>query len=138
VEFGVDLAHPVHAVVVGVHGADLFDGGLISTRAQRRGPGLGRVVVGRGDVQRGADLIGPDLMSIAVAERDYLMCGRSSSAAKKAEADFRMALARRSSRTSRASSARRWAWSVVVPGRSPASTSAWVTQLRSVSRLMPS
>src|SRR5690606_34461406 len=39
---------------------------------------------------------------------------------------------------SRSSSASRVASSVVVPGRCPSSTSAWMTQLRSVSGLMPS
>jgi uncharacterized membrane protein YbhN (UPF0104 family) len=44
----------------------------------------------------------------------------------------------RSSRFSRSSSISRCASSVVVPGRTPPSISAWVTQLRSVSGLMPS
>lgn len=44
----------------------------------------------------------------------------------------RIAFAQRSSRLSRSSSANRAASLVVVPGRSPASTSAWVTQFRSV------
>ena len=65
-------------------------------------------------------------------------CGRSSSAAKKADALRKIALARRSSRTSRSSSAKRWASLVVVPGRSPASISACWTHPRSVSGLIPS
>jgi hypothetical protein len=63
---------------------------------------------------------------------------RSSSAAKKADADFRIAFARRNSRTSRSSSVIRAAASVVVPGRVPASTSACATQPRNVSGLIPS
>jgi hypothetical protein len=62
--------------------------------------------------------------------------GRSSSA-KKADALFKIAFARRSSRTSRSSSASRVASSVVVPARWPSSISAWMTQLRNVSALMP-
>src|SRR5699024_290879 len=64
--------------------------------------------------------------------------GRSSSAAKKANADFRISLARRSSRFFFSSSARRSASVVVCPGFSPLSTWAWRTQARRVSELMPS
>ena len=64
--------------------------------------------------------------------------GRSSAAAKKVDAERRIAFARRSSRTSRSSSPSRAASAAVVPGRASASTSAWVTQPRSVSGLIPS
>ena len=47
-----------------------------------------------------------------------------SSAAKKADADFRIAFARRNSRTSRSNSATRAAVSVEIPGRSPESISS--------------
>ena len=65
-------------------------------------------------------------------------CGRSSSAAKKADALRKIALDRRSSLTSRSSSANRAASDAVVPARSPASTSAWLTHPRNVSGLIPS
>jgi DNA-binding CsgD family transcriptional regulator len=63
--------------------------------------------------------------------------GRSSSAAKKADADRKIAFARRSSRLSRSNCMIFSASLVLVPGRSPASTSACVTQPRSVSALIP-
>ena len=69
---------------------------------------------------------------------DYLLGGRSSSAAKKADADRRIAFVRRHSRFSRSSCANRCASEVVAPGRVPTSTSAWVTHPRNVSGLMPS
>ncbi|OHV28898.1 hypothetical protein BBK14_17330 [Parafrankia soli] len=61
-----------------------------------------------------------------------------SSAAKKADADFRISFARRSSRFSRSSSASRAATSVGTPAFVPASTSAFATQTRSVSGEIPS
>src|SRR5690606_19731766 len=57
---------------------------------------------------------------------------------KNADAVRKISFARRNSRTSRSSSVIRVCSAVVVPGRSPASTSAWVTQLRRVSGLIPS
>src|SRR5690606_22377964 len=133
-----DLAHPVHAIVVGAHLPDPGGGGLVGARAQRRSPVLGRVVGGRGGLQHLADRLDPEFLPVQVDVGHYLVCGRSSSAAKKADADLRIALARRSSRFSRSSSAIVRAWSVVVPGRVPSSISAWLTQLRRVSRLTPS
>ena len=56
---------------------------------------------------------------------------------EKAVEVFRISLARRSSRTSRSSSASRCASSVVVPGRTPPSISAWRTQFRSASGCTP-
>ena len=52
-------------------------------------------------------------------------CGRSSSAAKKADAAFKIPLARLSSAFSRLSLFSSADSSLVVPGRAPASTSAW-------------
>ena len=63
--------------------------------------------------------------------------GRSSSAAKKADALFKIAFARRSSRTSRSSSASRVASSVVVPGRRPVSISSSATHRDIVARETP-
>lgn len=104
VEFGMDLAHPVDAVVVGVDLGDRLGGGRVGTRAQRRWSVLGRVVGAWGDLQGVADRLDPELVLVCIDVVDYLVCGRSSSAAKKAEADFRIMLARRSSRFSRSSS----------------------------------
>ncbi len=67
-----------------------------------------------------------------IDEADYLGSRGSSSRAKKADAAFRMSFARRSSRFSRSNSAIRSASGVVVPGRTPWSTSAWFTHSRSV------
>src|SRR5699024_7578115 len=77
-------------------------------------------------------------MLVLVDERHDQRCGRSGSAATKAEADFRIAFARRSSCTSFSSSARRSASLVVVPGRWPSSISACTTQFLRVSGLIPS
>ena len=60
-------------------------------------------------------------------------CGRSSSAAKKADAVFRIALARLSSAFSRLSLLSSADSSVDTPGREPPSISAWRTHLRTVS-----
>jgi hypothetical protein len=59
--------------------------------------------------------------------------GRSSSAAKKADAAFRIAFARLSSAISRFSRRTSADSCDVVPARSPASTSAWRTHCRTVS-----
>ena len=61
---------------------------------------------------------------VVLCRAEELLCGRSSSAAKNADADFKIAFARRSSRSSRTSAAIRSASPVEVPGRWPASTSA--------------
>ncbi len=92
---------------------------------KRSGPG--GVVAARGDLHAGvlqhsADRLDPNLAPIdhvgamIVDVGHYLLVGRSSSAAKKAAEVFKMWLARRSSRTSRSSSASRCASLVVVPG----------------------
>jgi transposase InsO family protein len=65
-----------------------------------------------------------------VDESDYFFGRPSSSVAKKIDAALRMSLARRSSRFSRSSSAMRCASTLEVPGRCPASISAWATQPR--------
>ena len=59
--------------------------------------------------------------------------GRSSSAAKKADAVFKIALALRNSEFSRFNRFSSADSSVEVPGRAPASTWAWRTHLRTVS-----
>src|SRR3954449_12809720 len=137
-QLGVHLLRAVHREIVLVHPANVLKNRLVGQGALRRWPALGGVVGLRGDLQLLADRLDPELVFVFVDVADGQREGRSSSAAKKADALFRMAFARRSSRTSRSSSASRLASSVVVPGRVPSSISAWVTQLRSVSGLMPS
>ena len=67
---------------------------------------------------------------MGVNERDHHLSGRSSSAAKKADADFKIALARRSSRFSDSNSPILARSAVVVPATAPSSMSAWRTHLR--------
>src|SRR5699024_11751508 len=81
--------------------------------------------------QRSTDRLDAELMPVLVDVLHDQRCGRSSSAAKKAEADLRIELALRSSRTSFSSSTRRWDSLVVVPGRCPSSPSACTTQFLS-------
>ncbi|MFJ9760568.1 hypothetical protein [Streptomyces sp. NPDC101149] len=71
-----------------------------------------------------------ELLLVLVDVGDLHRNGRSSSAEKRADADFRIAFARRSSLTSRSSSATRAASVLVVPGRLLSSVSACLTQLR--------
>ena len=74
---------------------------------------------------------------VLVDERHYLGSRGSSSRAKKADAALRISFARRSSRFSRSNSAIRSASFVVTPERRPPSTSAWWTQFRYDSGLIP-
>src|SRR4029453_7827250 len=74
---------------------------------------------------------------VLVDVSDHLLGRRSSSAPKKAAADFRISFARRSSRFSRSSVLSRSRSSLVIPGRSPSSVSALRTHLRSVSAETP-
>jgi len=59
---------------------------------------------------------------VLLDERHYRWCGRSSSAAKKAEAAFRISFARRNSAFSRLNRLISAPASVVTPSRSPEST----------------
>jgi hypothetical protein len=149
VQLGVNLPGAVDTKVGLVGGLDVLDQLGVADRACRGWPGLGGVVAARGDLhagflQRGTDRLDPDLapidhvVAMGVDVGDYLVVGRSSSAAKKAEAVLKMWLVRRSSRFSRSSSASRSASLVVVPGRRPPSISACRTQPRKVSRCIPS
>ena len=72
---------------------------------------------------------------VAADERDHLVWGRSSSAAKKADATFKISLARRSSAASRFSRLISACSADAVPGRCPAPASARRTHLHSVSAL---
>jgi len=69
---------------------------------------------------------------VSIDEFDDQCCGRSSSAAKKADASFRISFALRSSRFSERSFLISADSTLVVPGRVPASTSAFLTQLWTV------
>src|SRR3954447_21688771 len=143
VQLRVHLSGAVDTEVVRVHLLDHRSGRRVGQRPRRGRPGLGRVVGARGDlhsgvVQHRADWLDPEAPLVLVDELDDHFSRRSSSAwAKNADAVLRISFARRSSRFARSNSAIRAASSVVVPGRTPSSISAWVTQLRSVSGLMP-
>src|SRR5690625_1692320 len=92
----------------------------------------------RGNLQYFADRLDPVSIPMLIDIGVYDFSLRSSSAwAKKALAVRRMSLARRSSLFSRSSSFRRCASAVVVPGRSPASTSARLTHSSSVCGTQP-
>ena len=91
-----------------------------------------------GILEHGADRLDPEPFLVPVDIVDDYRRGRSSSAAKKADADFKISFARRSSRFSRSSWASRSATSLGTPGRVPASTSAFATHTRSVSGEIPS
>src|SRR4051794_7824039 len=137
------LPGAVDTEVLGVHPLDDLGGRRVGDRPRRGRPRPVRVVAARGDLDAGlgegaADRLDPVFELVLIDVGDDQREGRSSSAAKKADALFKIAFARRSSRFSRSRSASRVASSVVVPGRWPWSTSAWRTQLRSVSALMPS
>src|SRR5699024_4035812 len=142
-QLSVELFRAVDAEVLRVHAADLDQQLLVPDRPFRGWSGLEGVVGARRDLgarcgERAADRLDAELVLVLVDELHDQRCGRSSSAAKKAEADLKIALARRSSRTSFSSSASRSASLVVVPGRWPSSISACTTQFLRVSGLIPS
>jgi hypothetical protein len=93
----------------------------VGDRPRRGRAGFGGVVGGRSDLGAGlgedsADRLDSVLLLVLLDVGDLRVEGRSSSAAKKAEALFTIAFARRSSRTSRSSSVILTRSSVVVPG----------------------
>ena len=101
-------------------------------------PRSGVVVAARGDLaavlgEHGADRLDPEHPTVLVDEVDKNPRGRSSSAAKKADADFKISFARRSSAFSFFSSRISASSSLVFPGRCPPSISARRTHLRRVS-----
>lgn len=141
--FGIDLQDAVHAVVVVMDGGDLLAQFPITCRTGRFRVGLGGAIGARRDrdvgvFQRIADRLDAVFTRVSVDRFDLHLCGRSNSAAKKAEACLKIVFARRSSLTSRSSSARRDESSLVVPGRRPSSTSARLTHVRSASGWAPS
>ena len=120
-------------IVVVLRDDDPFQG-LIPQRPRRRRAGSRLVIAGRGEFaaqlsELGANRLDPVLVLVPVDELDDQRCGRSSSAAKKAEAAFRISFARRNSLFSAFSFRSSADSSPVTPGRCPASTSAFRTQL---------
>src|SRR5699024_3297944 len=119
-----------------VRGADIDDQLGVPDGTRRGRTLLGGVVRARGDLyagvlQDGTDRLDPEPVAMRIGVVDhhhgghpYLILRSSSAAAKKAALVFRISLARRSSRTSRSSSAMRVVSSVVAPGRTPPSISA--------------
>ena len=85
-----------------------------------------------------ADGLDSELLTVLIDVVDHHLCGRSSSAAKKAEALFKIALARRSSLFSCSSSEMRCLSAVVTPPMIPSSISAWATQAFTLSVPYPS
>ena len=84
---------------------------------------LGGVVGARSHLQGSADGLDSEFPAVAVDVVDDHFCGRSSSAAKKADADLRIALARRSSRFSCSNALILARPSLEVPAFRPSSTS---------------
>src|SRR5699024_4955269 len=143
VEHDMHLPGSERIVVVRVDSTDLLFQDLV-TFLPARGWALFAGIVGTrsdlhaGSARRGTDRFDSEFVLMLVDELDDYFEGRSSSAAKTAEADFKIWLARRSSRFSFSRSLIRWASAVVVPGRSPVSTWSWLTQDRNVSGFTPS
>ena len=134
VKHHVHLAGPQHRVVVLVDPGYLRLEGLVAQAPGARRPATAGVVGARGDLDSGAsehlaDRLDSELLLLGLDVLADQRDGRSSSAAKKADALFRIALALRSSRTSFSSSLIRCASSVVVPGLRPPSTWAFLTQV---------
>ena len=127
----MDFAGAVDAEIVGMHGADLTEDlagtdhpwRLDSARTQV-GSYRGRSDLGGRIAQCRTDRIDSVFIAVSRDELHDQRCGRSISAAKKAEACFKIVFARRSSRFSRSNAAMRSASSLVVPGRTPPSISA--------------
>src|SRR5690606_20517471 len=93
-------------------------------------------VGGWGQLHNTADGLDPEPIPESVHEHDQLL-GPSSSAAKNAEAAFKISLARRSSRFSRSKPLRRSRSSELNPGFRPSSISTRRTHLRTVSAVGP-
>jgi hypothetical protein len=120
-----------------VHPADLSGESLRQVRSEGRLPGLDRVIARWSDLQRPADRLDPEFLTVRIHDPAHLLGCGSSSRATKAEAAFKISFALRSSLLSRSSSLIRCASALVMPGRSPSSTSALRTHLRSVSEPTP-
>jgi hypothetical protein len=119
VQLGMHLSDSVNAVVALVDSANLLDHHRIADRSSRQRPGLRRVVGNWDDRQLCADRLDHQPVPMRIDELDHLLCGRSSSAAKKADAVFKIAFERRNSRFSRSNSRMRFASVVLTPARPP-------------------
>lgn len=125
---------------LGTTGRDQF---RVPQHAFRGPPRDGLIEGGRGDLdpvlgEHATDRLDPDLLPVIIDEVDQNLVGRSSSAAKEAEAAFTISLARRSSGTSFFSALIAAISSLVLPGRTPPSTSACRIHLRNDSvEVMP-
>ena len=106
----VHLAHPVDAVVLGMDPLDLLQEQDVS-QGPRGGWSCLRGAVAHVEVMNPHSVARrvrqmastEELIAVFVDERDHLVVGRSSSAAKKAEAALRISFARRASASSRLS-----------------------------------
>src|SRR6266511_2264983 len=114
-----ELLGAIHLEVLIPDPADLDLELGVTDRAGRRRPLLVGVVGGRCDLQHLADRLDTELLPVGVDEPGHFGRRGSSSLAKKAEAALRIWLARRSSRTSRSSSAIRCRSAVGTPRRRP-------------------
>lgn len=85
------LARPIHPEIRPPQLLERRGHRRVAARPRRRGPGLGAVVGRRGDRQLTPDRLDPELFAVSVDERDHHRRGRSSSAAKKAEAALKIA-----------------------------------------------
>ena len=99
------LADAVTGVVVGVDALQRCGDRRIADGPGRGRPGFERIVGARRNARGGVcqcphDRLDAELLAVVVDEGDDYRCGRSSSAAKKAEARFRISLARRDSANS--------------------------------------
>ena len=99
------LPGPVAAVVLVVPGHDQLFDRLIAQHPRGRLPPARLVVRRRGEfaTQLGkldTNRLDPELLPVPIDEFDDQRCGRSSSAAKKTDAAFKISFARRNSRTS--------------------------------------
>src|SRR5699024_8946024 len=93
----------------------------VTLRPRRRGPLLGNPIGVRGDptavlTQHPADRLGPETLLMSADECHYFFDWRSSSAPKKADADFKISLARRNSLFSRSRRFIRSRLSLLSPG----------------------
>ena len=104
VQLGVDLADPVDRVVSRMDVLDHCCGRRVGDGPRRGRSGPVGVVAARADLQVPADHLDPERRLVLVDERDDHRDGRSSSAAKKADAPRKIALDQRNSFTSRSSS----------------------------------
>src|SRR5690606_6921576 len=140
----VHLADSVDAVVRLVQSGDLGAEQLVREPSRRGRAGLRGAIAAGGDeptfrrAQHAADGLDPETMLHRVDESDHLVVGRSSSAAKNADAAFRISFARRSSAFSFFNRFNSACSTEVIPGRAPESISDVRRHFRNASVLTPS